>query len=98
MKKDVSLRLKPYIQPFERELAFREIATLARSFPHELALHQAGGHDYCVNTAVTAKSLADRLTYWESVCDETGPTVTTQSLRESTVNIVRNGIALDALR
>lgn len=98
MKKDVFLRLKPYIQPFERELAFREIAALARSAPNELVLHQTGGHDYSVSTAATVLSLAESLTYWESVCDESGPTITTQSLRESTVNIVRNGIALDALR
>lgn len=98
MKKDVSLRLKPYIQPFERELAFREIAALADSAPVDLELDQEGGHVYSVSTAITASSLAARLTYWESARDEAGTSITTQSLRESTVNMVRNGIGLDALR
>lgn len=98
MKKVVSVRLKPYIQPFERELAFRELAALANTTTGELEFDQKDGHAYSVNTVVTASALADRLTYWESARDEIGTSITTQSLRESTVNIVRNGIGLDSLR
>ena len=51
---------------------------------------------YRVQSAKSAKILARELAYWEAVCNERS-IITTQSLRESTVNVVRNGISLEAL-
>jgi site-specific DNA-methyltransferase (cytosine-N4-specific) len=45
---------------------------------------------------MTASDLANALAFWEIVEGKT-PVITRQSLRESTVNLVRNGIALDEL-
>lgn len=94
MLKQLSLRLKPYIQPFERELAFREIVTLAGAAPEKATDDR---NVFLLNTLVSRDNLANRLTYWECIRDDSGSTITTQSLRESTVNLVRNGIALDKL-
>ena len=96
MEKNVVLRMKSYIQPFERELALREVRALGHA---ELVnMSDGGGNDYSLRTKTPTKVLADRLTYWESVTDEDGTKLTIQALRESTVNLVRNGIALDTLR
>lgn len=98
MQRTVRLKIKPYIQPFERELAFREVAALTGFSPEPALIEGEHSHEFTVKTEQRASALAQRLAYWESVIDAQGGHHTTQSLRESTVNVVRNGIALDSLR
>lgn len=82
--------LKPYIQPFERELAFRELRALAGDFTPST---KGGGRElYNVPLpAASAEHLADRLAYWESV-DTVERIWTRQIKREATTYLVRNGI------
>jgi len=96
MKSSTTCRIKPYIQPFERTLALRELEVVAGTKPEPV--HAIHGEPECfrVRSKKTAVSLARALAYWESVCDEHKIT-TLQSLRESTVNVVRNGVPLDEL-
>jgi site-specific DNA-methyltransferase (cytosine-N4-specific) len=54
--------------------------------------------EYLVETNWQAEKLAERLAYWETVASKSSSFITTQSLRESTVNVVRNGIDLNALK
>lgn len=84
-------RLKPYIQPFERQLALGELARLARAKPSRARPGVA--IEFAVKTAVSPARLASRLAYWELIGTER-PVLTTQVLREATVNVVRNGIPL----
>src|SRR5258705_4184625 len=90
----ITLRLKPYIQPFERTLALAEVERLTGSSPRP-----SGGDDetlYDVEFEDRAL-LVRRLAYWEAVTAGRMQ-LTTQVLREATVNVVRNGIDLHALR
>lgn len=84
----VSCRIKPYIQPFEKELAVRELVQLAGG---SLPSTTPRNVEVSVSTAVPARLLAERLAYWEQV--KAGRTyLTTQALREATVAIARNGV------
>lgn len=95
--RSITCRLKGYIQPFERELAFRELSALAQVPLEDLrAADSATDIDVC--TRRPAKQIASRVAYWESVSASNGELVSAQSLRESTVNVVRNGIDLDTLK
>jgi hypothetical protein len=92
MSISLSCRLKPYIQPFERELAYRELKALARA-----GLKREGTPEECasfqVRSEVEAKVLVRELAFWETVTGhETA--ITKQSLREATVNVVRNGVPI----
>jgi len=84
----VSCRIKPYIQPFERELAFRELIQLAGG---SLLSRASSDFEFSIRTAVPLRVLAERLAYWERVRAGRGY-LTTQSLREATVTIARNGV------
>ena len=87
------LKLKPYIQPFERRLAIDELRVIAKSEPRPLDAPFETAVDFRIETAVDPKLLADRLAYWETVVARNAHT-TVQSLRESTMNVVRNGVPL----
>lgn len=89
--------IKDYIQPFERELALQEVGALVKAAG--LVVERKSNSEFLINgNENNLRVFAERLAYWESV-DGTGrPVVTRQSLREATVNVVRNGIDLDALR
>jgi RMKL-like, methyltransferase domain len=89
------LRLKPYIQPFERKLALAELAALANSEP-KLEASSPVGLNFTVSTRRTARFLAERLAYWESISDEK-TYHTSQIQREATANIVRNGFSFHDL-
>jgi DNA modification methylase len=90
----ITLRLKPYIQPFERALALAEVERLAGVSPRALA--GDAGNVYHVEFDEPSL-LVRRLAYWEAVT--AGRTqLTTQVLREATVNVVRNGIDFNDLR
>lgn len=90
----VRCRIKKYIQPFERVLALQELKSLTGSQPTQVA--EDG--EYLVETNRQANKLAERLAYWEAVESKSSSFITMQSLRESTVNVVRNGIDLEALK
>jgi len=90
------LKLKPYIQPFEKQLAFMELTSLVPSF--DLANTDiTNSFEYGIDPDTPLQGLAEKLTYWETI-ESSEKIYTLQSLRESTVNVVRNGIDLDTLR
>lgn len=95
MKQELTCRMKPYIQPFEKHLALLELRTLAGSEPRPTNGAGAVVTEYAVLSRLPAPTLAKRLAYWEIV----GPmTPTIQALREATANVVRNGIELREIR
>src|SRR3990172_1838086 len=96
MKKVYVCRLKPYIQPFEKNLALAELSMIACSRPRPIQSTINNTLDYEVKTDVSVVQLATQLSYWE--CISNGKAfLTTQVLREATVNVVRNGIPLEHL-
>ena len=96
MNTPITCRLKPYIQPFERKLALRELEALAHDMPRPMPAIDTKPECFRVKSPKPARILARELAYWEVICGERTIT-TTQSLRESTVNVVRNGISFEAL-
>jgi site-specific DNA-methyltransferase (cytosine-N4-specific) len=77
----IRLELKPYLQPFERDLARRELLAIVGS---DSILEDAEG--YCRITAqVPEATLRERLTYWQRVGSET-LTPTRQTLLELSQN------------
>ncbi len=59
-------------------------------------LSQSDVRDYEVISEIPPEVVVHKLAYWEDVCEEE-KRVTTQVLREATVNVVRNGISLDLI-
>jgi len=94
----IQCRIKDYIQPFERSLALQELSAIAATTPLHVGDDAERGTEFIVSTSRRLETLADRLAYWEVVASKTQALTTAQSLRESTVNVVRNGIDLEALR
>lgn len=86
--------IKPYIQPFERKLALAELEALTSQEPQLLSDVSSDSLDYVVNADMPATQLAEKLAYWESVRDEQS-VFTTQAMREATINVVRNGVAVE---
>lgn len=91
------VRIKPYIQPFERVLALRELRVLSASEPRHLGLLEETSTEFEVASAQSSSELAARLSYWEAVEYASASTLTTQILRESTVNVSRNDFSVDAM-
>lgn len=98
MTATLTCRMKSYIQPFERELALQELRVLSQLEKSDLKSVAESDTEFRVATSCKASELVSRLAYWETIADSKSVQVTLQSLRESTVNLVRNGVALDALR
>ncbi len=96
MNYELTCRIKPYIQPFERQLALRELEALSGNTPRQVPNLLDDPECFRVCSHVPPKVLARELAFWEVICGEKS-LMTTQSLRESTVNVVRNGIALEEL-
>lgn len=90
--------MKSYIQPFERRLALEELRVIATSEPRHLGLFPETSTEFELESQLSGVELAKRLAYWESVHSSSGSIVTTQSLRESTVQAIRNGITLEKIR
>src|SRR6185437_13333514 len=88
----IRCRIKPYIQPFEYRLALAELEALAGHEPQVLA-NAVDGLEYVVFSDISASQLAQKLAYWEAVHQDRS-VLTTQALREATINVVRNGVAL----
>jgi DNA modification methylase len=92
----ITLRLKPYIQPFERTLALSELSTLAGADIKPADDRAEDPIVFEVATKVPVDRLLDKLAYWESVT--AGETAyTTQALFEATSNVVRNGTPLNEI-
>lgn len=90
MKQSLVCRMKPYIQPFERTLALAELSALTQASPVALDTSEDTPVRFSVPPA-RADALARHLAYWEAI--ETDKLrLTTQVLRERTVNVVRNGV------
>lgn len=90
-------RIKDYIQPFERQLALQEVGALTKAAG--LTVEQKTESEFTIfGTEHHLHEFAQRLAYWESVVGQGYALTTRQSLREATVNVVRNGIDLDVLR
>lgn len=94
----VRCRIKGYIQPFERTLALQELSAVAAATPYPVSDGDDLSTEFDVTTTKPVRVLVDSLAYWELVSTTSTATTTRQSLRESTVNVVRNGIDLDALK
>jgi site-specific DNA-methyltransferase (cytosine-N4-specific) len=98
---EVVCRLKPYIQPFERALAIRELVTLAGAAPIPEINSRVESLTYRVDTTQSSDYLAERLTYWERLHPDGNPLVsrlTRQVRREATTSLVKNGITPEQLQ
>jgi site-specific DNA-methyltransferase (cytosine-N4-specific) len=85
-------RIKPYIQPFERELALRELACVAQSEVTSPNTPFAGDSQlYEVVTHVHPNRLITSLAYWESITNGRVD-LTAQVKREATASMARNNI------
>lgn len=97
----VICRLKPYIQPFEKVLALKELAALSGSEPTaclNLANEETG--DYFVELPIQLETLTRRLAYWEEVAPEAvtdAPQLTRQIRCEATTTLARNGVTIAEL-
>ncbi len=93
-------KIKPYIQPFERVLAFKEMRKLAFCDPVPGINEQPDGAIiFKIDTDTSVDFLIDNLTYWESVSEnDFSHRLTRQVKREATVSLVRNGIKPDILQ
>lgn len=96
--KALRCRIKDYIQPFERILALQELTAVADATPYPDSNDNDHSTEFVVNTTRPLHVMADSLAYWEVVSSKSCVATTRQSLRESTVNVVRNGIDLDELK
>lgn len=100
---EIVCRLKSYIQPFERNLALKELEALTDAVPTpETAVNlPADSFVYRVITTQSPAYLADRLTYWEHLYPDGNPfthQLTRQVKREATTHLVKNGITPEQLQ
>jgi len=95
--KRVICRLKPYIQPFELQLALDELAALAQARPQQI-YSPSQDNLFEVLTPEAAELFANRLAYWETITDASGEALyTRQILHEATISMVHNGITIDQI-
>lgn len=89
----VTVKIKEYIQPFERLLALDELAAITGSKPTPLDGNLDSAIHFSVSAPKELRELTDTLTYWESVGGQS-LNVTRQLLLESTSLVARNGMDL----
>lgn len=82
MRSNLTCRLKPYIQPFERQLAYRELEALTRDSVRKNG-QGLEGKTLFVNSYASADVLARELAFWQSVSNGR-QLITTQVRREAT--------------
>lgn len=92
MKSSFVCRMKPYIQPFERALALAELRAVGGAHPVPLETQVGDPVLFSLPTTMKPDALARNLAYWEMI-ETDRQYLTTQVLRERTVNVVRNGVA-----
>jgi DNA modification methylase len=81
-----TLRMKSYIQPFERVLAMQELSALVGGSISPVA----GTDNVWAAPATAAHAAKNKLAYWEAI----GGTFTHQVRREATALVARNGMGL----
>jgi len=91
MGQSLVCRMKPYIQPFERTLALSELSALSHATPTLLHTQAQPPILFSIPPVVEPATLARHLAYWETV-EGDHTYLTTQVLRERTLNLVRNGV------
>jgi hypothetical protein len=96
VRQELLCRLKAYIQPFERQLALSELTALAGVRPTPTS-GDRNALEFRVNSRRPAELLANGLAYWE-VVQGADSLFTKQSIREATVNVVRNGLPIPEIR
>ena len=95
MMNSIDCGLKNYIQPFERDLALAELASLAKVSPRLASEHTM---TVSVTTEAEAKDLAAHLSYFESIRQGEVRLATRQVLREATLYVARNGIPIPDIK
>jgi len=93
MKQHVACKMKGYIQPFERYLALAELESLSAARAEVDETNRA-----FVTTNVSARELASRLSFYETVNHRNSTLTTEQVLREATSYVARNGIPISDIR
>ncbi len=63
----VNCHIKPYIQPFERTLALRELSELAAQQPVPYQNGKVSEHHFLLDGGVPVDLLRQRLAYWEEI-------------------------------
>ncbi len=93
MHRALTCRMKAYIQPFEKRLALNELTQISNAPPRSV---DESKQIYAVQVAdsLDLRKLITRLAYWETVEEIDNEMFTVQVLRERTVNLVRNGVAV----
>ena len=66
-KNSIVGQLKPFIQPFENELALQEMKALAGVEPISPNSSDDGVIEYSIETEVPVEMLAAKLAYWKSI-------------------------------
>ncbi|OCQ94355.1 hypothetical protein BCD67_06785 [Oscillatoriales cyanobacterium USR001] len=89
--------IKPYIQPFERQLALAELKALTDNQPYSLPTLHIEPLDFEVISYLPAEIIAQKLSYWENVICEDKSYICTQVIREATVNIARKNDPLEKI-
>lgn len=99
-KHEFVCRMKAYIQPFERQLALKELESVAQAVPVPEPTLLDEPLMYQVVTSRSLDNLVDTLTYWEIITPKSvsNGRYTRQLRREATTNVVRNGISPAQLR
>lgn len=90
---NLTCRIKPYIRPFERQLAIRELGALASSPVVPLDGNDDTARTFAIGHVSDAPRLRDALAYWQSVGDHVEG-ITAQLRAEATLAMargVRNG-------
>ena len=90
----VSLKMKSYIQPFEKRLAWLELDALLGDSTTGCTRNIGGSASF--DTRKSPTKLAQKLTYWESVHSKDFR-YTDQVLRELTANVVRGNTSFEQL-
>lgn len=90
-KYHLNCAIKSYIQPFERELALKELYALAGSEPLPIKGSKSESLDFSVKSNFSDKHLAERLAYWEKVSGENDlDSIITKQVRiEATTSLVK---------
>lgn len=98
MNNRIVCRMKPYIQPFEQQLAIAELEAMAGAKPVQLHKRHPEEQLWQVETPVSAKVLAERLVYFKQVTQGDTSFITKQVRNEATVNVSRKGAPLAQIR
>ena len=92
---NVTCRMKPYIKPFEKVLAIRELESLSEG-KAQTRTGVDSPLEFTVSSQIPAQILANNLAYWETVKDSQ-ELVTQQVKYEKTSLVGRNGVELKDL-